>query len=100
MPGHNCWEALKCGREPGGEKATDVGVCPATCETRLHGVNNGRNAGRACWIITGTLSNDEVQGTFAQKFGTCMKCEFYKLVQEEEGAGYIKSREIVKKLVG
>ena len=25
----NCWEYMKCGREKGGEKADELGVCPA-----------------------------------------------------------------------
>jgi len=24
----NCWEFKKCGREPGGEKASELGICP------------------------------------------------------------------------
>jgi hypothetical protein len=26
----NCWEVKKCGREPGGVKVKELGVCPAS----------------------------------------------------------------------
>ena len=73
----NCWEFKKCGREPGGIKAVELGVCPASTEMRLNGVNNGKNAGRTCWAIAGTLCGGKVQGTFALKLGNCMNCQFY-----------------------
>jgi hypothetical protein len=64
----NCWEFKKCGREPGGAKAAELGVCPAPAA----------GAGQACWLIAGTLCGGKVQGEFAQKIGNCMHCEFYK----------------------
>lgn len=30
----NCWEYFKCGREPGGSKVDELGVCPAATEER------------------------------------------------------------------
>ena len=63
----NCWEYMKCGREDGGENADELGVCPAY-----------PNHGRKCAYIVGTLSDGEVQGTFAKKYGTCMDCAFAK----------------------
>ncbi len=73
-----CWDFLKCGREVDGG-------CPVPVESRLDGVNGGKNAGRVCWIIEGTFCRDEVQGTFIQKFSTCKECDFFKLVGSEEG---------------
>jgi hypothetical protein len=64
----NCWEFKKCGRQPGGENIEKLGLCPATTEARLDGVHNGNNAGRACWVVSGTLCGGEVQGTYAKKF--------------------------------
>jgi len=29
----NCWEFMKCGREPGGVNAIELGVCRAATET-------------------------------------------------------------------
>jgi len=94
----NCWEFEKCGREPGGTKSTELGVCPATTETRLDGINGGRNGGRACWAIVGTLCRGEVQGTLAHKLADCMECEFYKCVHEEEGKNCVFSKDILERL--
>jgi hypothetical protein len=81
----NCWELMRCGREPGGENAVKLGVCPAAVDHRFTGTNDGENAGRYCWRVAGTLCNGEVQGTFAEKALTCCKCEFFLLVVDEEG---------------
>jgi hypothetical protein len=79
----NCWEFKKCGREPGGNKAEELGVCLAATATAVDGVHGGKNGGRACWAVCGTLCGGEVQGTFADKIGNCKICDFYKLVWEE-----------------
>jgi hypothetical protein len=98
VPKINCWEYKKCGRQPGGAKASELGVCPACTETRLEGVNSGKNGGRSCWALTGTLCGGQVQGTFASKLGNCLKCEFYILVTEEEGKNLESSRDIITKV--
>lgn len=63
----NCWEFMNCGREVGGSKAHEFGVCPAY---PAHGWR--------CARIVGTLCGGEVQGSFARKFGNCRKCPFYQ----------------------
>ncbi len=74
----NCWEFKKCGREPHGINVNKYGVCPASNETRTHGVNEGINGGRACWVVSGTYCDGEIQGGFASKLVTCTrKCSFY-----------------------
>jgi class 3 adenylate cyclase len=80
---YNCWEFKKCGREPGGAKVTELGICSATTEQRLDGINGGRNAGRACWIVAGTYCKGQIQGSFAQKQQDCRRCDFYALVKAE-----------------
>jgi hypothetical protein len=80
----NCWEFKKCGREPGGNKNEELGICTASIEKRVQGVNNGKNAGRCCWAIAGTLCGGQVQGTFSLKMLNCMECDFYKMVYKEE----------------
>ena len=62
----NCWEFKKCGREVGGVKATELGVCPAYPE-----------ACQTCARVAGTLCGGNKQGTFASKLVNCMKCDFY-----------------------
>jgi methyl-accepting chemotaxis protein len=63
----NCWQVKKCGREAGGAKAKELGVCPAY-----------PNDGHHCAEVAGTLCGGKVQGSFAQKLTNCLKCEFYQ----------------------
>jgi hypothetical protein len=91
----NCWEYTGCGRESGGCATHDLGVCPAATDSRLHGVNNGDNAGRACWAVAGTLCDGEIHGTHASKIDTCMQCAFYHEVLHEEGEDAHSTTEIL-----
>ena len=77
----NCWEAMDCGRGPGGAGGD---LCPAATTTLLNGVHGGFNGGRACWIVAGTLCNGVVSGTFARKMENCLVCPFYRQVKGEE----------------
>lgn len=86
MPKLNCWEIKKCGRGPGGDNHSELGICPAATEISCNGINNGKNAGRLCWAIAGTFCGDKIQGDFAQKSVSCMSCEVFKQVKTEEGA--------------
>jgi predicted Ser/Thr protein kinase len=88
----NCWEFKKCGREPGGRKAEELGVCPAAVESSYDGINFGENAGRICWAVAGTCCGGKVQGTFAEKRKTCVTCDFYQKVQEQEGRSSAKQK--------
>ena len=63
----NCWEFKKCGRESGGVKVKELGICPA------YPYNGAR-----CAHVAGTLCGGKVQGTFAEKLSNCMQCEFYR----------------------
>lgn len=98
MANRNCWEAKGCGREPGGKNAGQLGICPAATEARLNGVNRGRNGGRACWPIAGTLCGGKVQGTFAAKVQNCFSCDFYQTVAREEGVDFVKAKDILKRI--
>lgn len=80
---------MNCGREPGGENADSKGVCPAAADARYDGLHGGRNAGRACWAVAGTLCQGDVQGSFAEKFLNCRGCHFYRQVVEEEGRDFL-----------
>ena len=81
----NCWEFMKCGREPGGDCVGERGVCRASIDASYDGINDGDNAGRICWAVAGTCCNNEIQGTYAEKRKSCISCPFYKEVQEQEG---------------
>ena len=98
MANLNCWQFKKCGREPGGSKAGELGVCPSAVEARVNGVNGGKNGGRACWALAGTLCGGQVQGTYATKLTNCLKCEFYTLVATEEGPNHESARGILARL--
>ncbi|MCE5213348.1 MAG: hypothetical protein LLF83_01335 [Methanobacterium sp.] len=95
MVKQNCWEFKKCGRNPGGEKVKDLGVCPASIESSTDGINSGSQGGRACWAISGTLCGGKVQGTHAAKEGNCLICDFYKQVQKEERPNFKTTAAII-----
>jgi hypothetical protein len=80
----NCWEYMRCERQPGGKLAERYGVCPTPLERTGNGINGGENGGRCCWAIAGTLCFGEPHGTFAQKFQDCMDCAFFWMVSDEE----------------
>ncbi len=98
MAKSNCWEHKNCGRQPGGSKVSELGVCNAALEKRVDGVNGGANGGRSCWAISGTLCGGKVQGTFAVKLANCMQCEFFQRVSHEEGTRLENARNIVARL--
>ena len=84
----NCWEHKNCGRQPGGAKAKDLGICPVTTYGELDGAHEGKNAGRACWVVAGTLCGGQVQGTFGAKYKNCEQCDFYQTVRGEEKGNF------------
>lgn len=92
----NCWEYKKCGRQPGGEKSEELGTCPAANEAAVHSVNRGTNGGRACWAIGGTMCGGDIQGSFAAKLSSCLKCDFYMKVRDEEAADFVTSKEVLE----
>ncbi len=82
----NCWEYMRCGREPGGTRTRELGVCPAATYSSLDGLNGGTNGGRMCWAIVGTYCFGEITGYFTRKNPFyCYDCEFHRKVLSEEG---------------
>ncbi|MDF1554358.1 MAG: hypothetical protein P1P84_14905 [Deferrisomatales bacterium] len=88
MAQKNCWEAIRCGREPGGSNCKVLGVCPAATETRLDGINGGRNGGRSCWAVPGTQIGWEPTATGVPKAFGCLHCSFLRKVEEEGGVQF------------
>ncbi len=84
----NCWEHVKCQRQPGGALVGQAGPCPAATDTTCDGVNGGNNAGRLCWAIPGTLCEGKVQGDYSQKSSQCRECSFFRRVKYEEGCHF------------
>ena len=81
----NCWEYMKCGREPDGVNSEKLGTCPASIVEMYTGVNSGINAGRFCWKIVGTMCFETIKGTSALEIISCTQCPFFKKVRNEEG---------------
>ena len=80
----NCWEHKKCGRQPGGHRSEEMGVCPAATHEELDSAHSGKNAGRACWVVAGSLCGGKLQGTYAKKLLNCWRCDFMNMVKREE----------------
>ena len=81
----NCWEHLQCGREPGGPRSGEFGPCPAATDTGCDGMNDGRNAGRFCWAVPGTMCSGKIDGTYEEKIADCQDCSFFQRIKAEEG---------------
>lgn len=94
----NCWEYFKCGREQDGAKARELGVCVAAAEGSANGIHHGKNGGRCCWAIAGTLCRGKAQGTFAEKHGACLRCSFYRTVTAEEAAKLVPLHSILERV--
>jgi hypothetical protein len=78
---YNCWEFMKCGREPGGDRADELGICPVSSEFSANGLNGGVNGGRICWIIDENGCNDKLM----HRADHCFQCEFrYRVMNEED----------------
>jgi tRNA A-37 threonylcarbamoyl transferase component Bud32 len=88
----NCWEYKKCGREPGGIKSYELGICPAAIDNSFDGINRGKNAGRFCWAVAGTFCGGSAQGTFAEKRESCLGCDFFNKVRNEEGSANLQTK--------
>ena len=89
---------MKCGKETVDDDCffSEDGTCPASTELYMDGVNDGKNAGRACWAVAGTLCGDGVQGDYARKLKSCLECEFYIQVRNEEGDRFITGSELME----
>ena len=86
----NCWEFVRCGRGPGGDRVDSLGPCPASTEVSADGVNGGTNGGRVCWAISGTFCGRQVCGSEAVRFVSCFSCAFFSRVLQDEGMANFK----------
>ncbi len=84
----NCWEIKNCGRQHGGYNTAELGICPASQSNQYDGINNGKFAGRYCWKVAGTLCEGQVQGIHVSKIVNCAKCDFFNIVNQEEGDNF------------
>ena len=88
----NCWEVMMCGREKGGENSAKYGFCPAAADESLDVIKSGKCGGRICWAVAGTFCGGCAQGSFADKRPSCLNCDFYQMVQEEEGLANVRTK--------
>ena len=84
----NCWEFEKCGREPDGVNVTELGICQAAADQGMDGVNHGKNGGRICWSVVGTLCQGKDHRDLAKKKEACMNCAFFIMVKAAEKGGF------------
>ncbi|MES9843420.1 MAG: two-CW domain-containing protein [Candidatus Sedimenticola sp. PURPLELP] len=80
----NCWEFFKCGREPGGDNARSLGICPTATQQQSDGINKGKAAGRVCWSV----NHSHCIQSIGEKFTKCLQCPFFHKVQDEEGRNF------------
>ncbi|PWB74270.1 hypothetical protein C3F09_04130 [candidate division GN15 bacterium] len=89
VPKLNCWEVKACGRGPRNSNHDTTDICPAALCNDADTTNAGVSGGRVCWAIAGTMCGGRTQGTFALKFGSCMTCEVFLQVRQEEGDRFL-----------
>ena len=99
MKKQNCWEFKQCGREGTDDIFQETDACPASTETCTDKINEGKNAGRSCWVVAGTFCRDEVQCDAAKDLSSCMECDFYELVKREQKHKFITGSELVEIIV-
>lgn len=87
MAKENCWEFNRCGREIGGVNAGKDGVCPAAGNFSADGFCGGKNGGRACIYVIGTLCGGDRQRTYESKEKQCCGCGFYLRLKREHAEG-------------
>ena len=66
----------------------ELGICPAAVSCEYDGVNKGKYGGRFCWVIAGTFCGGKPQGTYVEKLTSCIECEFFKQVNEDESGNF------------
>lgn len=101
MEKQNCWDVKQCERGPGGAKVHEGGICAAAAEQRADGIHGGKNGGRCCWVIAGTLCKGPTvqQGSYMQKFcSDCQNCDFYSKVKKEEEPNFKVGMVIMKEI--
>ncbi len=87
---------MGCRKNVSGFTSDEFGVCPAvTCKT-LNGVHGGINGGRACWMVTGTMCGNKIQGSYQYKAESCIQCIFFHHVKKEEGKKYVRPETLLK----
>lgn len=83
----NCWEFMGC----------DKLDCPARSSELYDGINNGKNAGRVCWAVVGTMCRDKTTKDLSAKYSDCMDCKFFDYVHHGEDRNFTIFEEVYKR---
>jgi len=78
----NCWDFVQCRQGPDSPKP-----CAVATDLASDGVNGGRNGGRLCWAVVGSLSGNERPFGCAHNTD-CLACDFFHLVKSEQGDSF------------
>jgi hypothetical protein len=82
---YNCWDFMKSGKGPSGNRSEKYDVCPIASESAANGLNGGENGGRICWIIAENGCKCNVKCSVRNIGHSCFQCEFRYKVMAEEG---------------
>ncbi len=68
----------------------EFGICPVTTDALSNGVHGGVNGGRWCWVVKGMLCENEGLEPLREQVMACGRCEFFRVLQFEEGSGLME----------
>ncbi len=74
----NCWEFMNCQKE---EK------CIASTFSLTDGHGGGKNGGRICAYIFGTICCGKEQKSMQDKIDVCFNCPFYQEIRKDSSIG-------------
>lgn len=81
----NCWDFRKCGEKPDGASPGQTKPCGVATEEKCDQINHGKNGGRSCWLIRQKMAERKDKGSAMMR---CSQCDFYKMVEKEEGDNF------------
>lgn len=96
---------MRCGRGSSRNNIIESRICNAAIDYKSDGINEGKNGGRICWAIVGTLCNNHSRELICgirkwRSTQSCLSCSFFKKVKKEQGYGKFTTlkKETVNKL--
>ena len=72
----NCWQFKECGRQPSGEKADELGVCPAAIEGAADGINS---EDAPVWLWQAPCAEERFKELLQQNLQTVCSANFTNL---------------------
>ena len=93
-----CCEFMMCGKELARTKAQELGLCSASSKTMLDRTDESRDAGPACWIISGAVCDGTSQRPCMEENGDCMSPTLYDYMCNQERQRLENSSNLLRKL--